>query len=262
MDEIEHRTNKMGMKHDFYEYQYVNSKTDYNKGVVKSIDNKTGIVTMTDDTQVSLAGIEMNKTKEGEYSEGGRLTDILAAGDSVTYRTSSNAIKRLEDGVTTNAIIYKNDPMPFSSTNINKSLVDIGGATKVKNDRSALSGLATISATQEILGGMQEILAHTPIPFIHNKFMKIETVLESYKNEQFYGTPFATWNNSIQGFVTPMLNKTFGQSIPQHMLAIGATALHYNTGIRGATTNKGVKYLTGGLMATMNPSAMLGGSAA
>lgn len=253
MENIQARAEKMSSKHEFFEYRYVNNNTKYNKGVVKNV-NDDGTVTLTSGEVLTLAGITLSKPENAKAT----LTDILSSGDQITYRTSKDAIKQLEDGIETNAVIYKDDSTPFSSTNINKTLVDMGGAIKNKRDTTPLGYLSTVSGVQEVLGGIQELIAHTKIPILHNKFFRIETALESYKNEQIYGSSFSTWDHPIEGFVKPMFNQTFGQSPLQHALAIGSVALHYNYGmhsdsklIRGATT------LT---MATLNPAAMFGGT--
>lgn len=255
IEEIEYRAEKMSSKHDFYEYRYINNNTSYNKGVVKNI-NSDGTVTLTTGETLSLAGITMGS----EENATGSIYDLLSSGDQITYRTSKDAIKRLEDGLTTSAVIYKNDPTPFSSTNINKSLVDMGVATKDRRNKTALGYLSTISAGQEVLGSVQELLGHARIPIVHNKLFKIESALESFKNEQIYGSSFSTWDHPIRGFIMPMLNSTFAQSPTEHLMAIGATALHFGFGAK--SDSKIIKGATTLAMTTLNPATMLGGGLA
>jgi hypothetical protein len=252
MEEIELRAKKMSSKHEFYEYRYVNNNTKYNNGVVKSV-NGDGTVTLSTGENLSLAGVTMNTDPETP----GSIYDLLQAGEMITYRTSKNAIKRLEDGITTAAVIYKNDSMPGSATNINKSLVDMGIAQRDKKDTTALGHLASLSSGQEVLGSIQEILTHAKIPIIHNKLFKIETAFESYKNELVFGSPFTTWDHPIEGFVKPMFNNTFGQSPFQHALAIAAVGFHNKYGL--ATESKLLANTSRLAMATLNPAAMFGG---
>ena len=255
IEEIEYRAEKMSSKHDFYEYRYVKNNTAYNKGVVKSV-NEDGTVTLASGENLSLAGIIMGSGENATTS----IYDLLSAGDQITYRTSKDAIRRLEDGLTTSAVIYKDDPMPFSSMNINKMLVDGGAATKDTKNKTALGHLSTISAGQEVLGAAQELLTHARIPILHNKLFKIETALESFKSEQIYGSSFSTWDHPIRGFVMPMLNETFAQSPVEHLAAIGATALHFGFGKK--TDSKIIKSATRLAMVTANPATMLGGGLA
>ena len=253
MEDIQVRADKMSSKHEFFEYRYVKNNTAYNKGVVKSINND-GTVTLTNGEILTLAGITVSKPEEAKAS----LLDILSSGDHITYRTSKDAIKQLEDGIATSAVIYKDDSTPFSSQNINKTLVDLGGATRNKKDTTPLGYLSAVSGVQEVLGGAQELIAHAKIPILHNKFFRIETALESYKNEQVYGTSFSTWDHPIEGFVKPMFNQTFGQSPLQHAMAIGSVALHYKFGMH--SDSKLIRGATRLTMATLNPAAMFGGT--
>lgn len=254
MEDIQYRVDRMSSKHDFYEYRFVKNNTKYNKGVVKTVGDD-GTVTLVNGEVLRLAGISL---KEDPNNPQASLRDIINSGDTISYRTSKDAIKQLEDGIETAAVIYKNDPHPFSSINVNKTLVDMGGAVKNKRDRTPLGYLSTVSGVQEVLGGAQELIAHAKIPILHNKLFKIETALESYKNEQLYGSSFSTWDHPIEGFVKPMFNQTFAQTPMQHALAIGSVALHYGFGMH--TKSKLIEGSTGLLMATLNPAAMFAGT--
>lgn len=77
-------------------------------------------------------------------------------------------------------------------TNINKTLVDLGMAERDENDKSAIGYTANSSTMQQTLGMIQEMIGHARIPYIHNKYLKIETARESFRNEHIYGTNFAT----------------------------------------------------------------------
>lgn len=244
MDDIEHRAQKMSSKHEFYDYRYFNNNLDIKHGVVKSWNGN--IVTLASGEQLRLGGI--NLTEEADLSQ------LLTVGQKIHYSTSKDAVKRLEDGIVTNAVIYKKEGM--FGTNINKTLVDLGMAERDEEDRSAIGYNANASTMQQTLGIFQEIISHANIPFIHNKYLKIETARESFENEHIYGNNFATWDHPIKSFVNPMLNRTFGQTPLEHAAAIGSTALYFNlkkNGVKGAA-----KWGSAALMATANPSALLG----
>lgn len=244
MEEIQSRAQKQSGKHEFYDYRYYNNNVEMNKGVVKSINGST--VELVSGEKLNLGGIKLNEDAD--------ISQILNIGEHINYRTSANAIKRLEDGMITNAVIYKQNL--GTNTNINKTLVTMGMAEKDKDDRSAIGYLANASAGQQTLGALQEFIGHANIPFIHNKYMKIETARESFVNEQIYGSPFTTWDHPIKGFVRPAINNTSKQSMLQHAIGAGSAALFMNIG--KFTDETYVKYLVGGLTAMTNPSALLG----
>ncbi|MGL4877969.1 hypothetical protein [Paraclostridium dentum] len=234
----------MSSKHEFFDYRYYNNNLEMNKGVVKSFEGN--IVTLVSGEQLRLGGITLNEEAD--------LSQVLQVGQNIHYRTSKDAIKRLEDGIVTNAVIYKKEN--GFGTNINKTLVDYGMAERDKKDKSAIGYMAHAGAMQQTLGSIQEVIAHSQIPFIHNKFMKIETARESYEREIIYGTSFATWDNPIKGFVNPMLNQVYGQSMARHALSLGSSALYF--GIKEFSDNALAKYASGALMMGTNPAALLG----
>lgn len=249
MDEIEERAQKMSSKHEFYDYRYTKNNVQMNKGVIKSLNGN--VVELVSGEKLALGGINLNETAD--------LSQVLKVGQHIHYRTSKDAIKRLEDGIETNAVIYSKDAM--GATNINKELINLGMAEKNKKDKTAIGYLASASPMQQTIGAIQEIIGHANIPIIHNKLMKIETARESYKNEHIYGTSFATWDHPIKGFVMPMLNQTFGQSLPRHALAAGAAYLHFNHKYlidKVLMDEKIIKQGSAALMYLTNPSAMLG----
>lgn len=245
MDEIQRRVKKTSSKHEFYDYRFINNNLEQHKGVVKSFEGN--IVELVSGEKLKLGGIVLNKDAD--------LSELLTPGQKIHYRTSADVIKRLEDGIITNAVIYKKEGS--FGTNINKELVDMGMATRDKDDTSAIGYIANTGSIQQTLGGIQELIAHADIPFLHNKYMKIETARESFRREQVYGTSFSTWDHPIKAFVNPALNKTFGQGLFRHSLAVGSTALYFGLS-HVKDLNPLYKYGAGALMAGLNPSALLG----
>ena len=248
MDKIQSRATRISGKHEFYDYRYRHNNTKVSKGVVKDINGS--IITLVSGEQLNLAGIEL--TQDADVGQ------VLHSGEHIKYQTSANAIKRLEDGLITNAVIYKSD---FGmATNINKELINIGMATKNENDRSAISYLANASASQQILGSIGEFIAHANIPIIHNKFLKIETARESFENEQIYGSPFTTWDHPIKGFLRPAFNNISKQGILRHALSVGTAFTFAN--INKITDQPLLKFAAGAATALTNPTALIGMGAA
>ena len=247
MQEIQSRTVRQSGKHEFYKYRYIKNDVEMKKGVVKSVNGS--IVELQSGEQLNLGGIKL--------SEGADIGELLHAGEHINYRTNANAIKRLEDGLVTNAVIYK---IGENGGNVNKQLVTMGMAEKDNDDRTAIGYLANAGAMQQTIGSIQELIAHAPIPILHNKWMKIETARESFLNEQVYGSSFSTWDHPIKGFIRPAINRSSQQSLLMHTLATGSAALFLN--IDKLTSKTHLKYLAGGLTALTNPSAFLGMTAA
>lgn len=244
MEEIQNRANKMSGNHEFYSYRYFNNNVTMKKGVIKAINGS--IVTLGDGQQINLAGIKLNQDAD--------VSEYLNVGEHIYYKTNKNAAKRLEDGLVTNAVIYK------KGENINKALITSGQATKDKEDRTALGYIANASGGQEALGVFQEIIGHANIPFLHNKYMKIETARESFVNEQVYGSTLKTWDHPIESFVKPAFNQMSGKSVAGAALAIGSSALFMN--MNRISADPYLKYGAGALMFATNPTALLGAGAA
>lgn len=244
MDDIQKRANRVSGKHEFYDYRYIHNNTKTKKGVIKSINGS--IITLVSGEQLNLAGIELNQDAE--------INQVLHSGEHINYQTSANAIRRLEDGMITNAVIYKTN---FGiSTNINKELINMGMANKNKDDTSTIGYLANASGMQQAIGAIGETIAHANIPFIHNKFLKIETARESFSNEQVYGSPFTTWDHPIKGFLRPAFNSTSKQGILRHAIAAGSAFTFANIG--KLTDKASYKYLAAGITALTNPTALIG----
>lgn len=261
MKEIEKRVKKKSGDHEFFEYRYINNRTDIQEGIVKSV-SEDGLIELQNGLTLTMAGV-----KKPEYDPNNQPTqsiyDFIRPGDKINYQTTRNAIKNLNDMTeVTKAIIYKKDNTLFSSRNISKELIDAGVMEYDEEDNTPIAALAKTGSIGEALGGIQELIAHAPIPFLHNKFLKVETALESFKNEQVYGSNFQTWDHPIEGFVKPAFNKTFAQSMPQRALAIGASMYHFNhiANLSGKG-NKLKKFGSRALLSTLDPSAFFFGAA-
>ena len=244
MKEIEYRAKKAGMDHEFYEYRYINNPTEAKQDVVASI-LEDGTVKMASGLKVSMAGIE---------TTGDAVSSLLAAGDKVTIRTVKNeAIDISQESV--KGLIYKDNNIPRSADNISKMLVDQGLATVDKMDDSVLAPLATTGSFQEVLGAVQEVVAHAKIPFIHNKLLKIESAFESYKNEQIYGSSFQTWDNPVASFITPSLNEQYRKSPLEELASIYGYKMFKRSMANGTY---GDKLAGSALLMATNPAAVLG----
>ena len=257
MRNIAGRVSRMAGNHEFFDYQYINNKTQYSKGIVKAINGSN--VVLTDNTILSLAGVET--TNETVYG----LQSQLALGQEITYRHDKNKAYSKEnpwDSYTTAAVIYAKG----SSTSINKSLIDSGYALKDVEDNSAIGQLGRISPTQELSGAIQEAIAHAPIPVVHNKFLKVETAYESYMKETYYGSNFKVWDHPIKGWIAPMFNEQSGKSLLSEGISLLVAQQHFSKYVNSEAISKikGIpvkeKWLSNLALVTTNPTAFLFGN--
>lgn len=248
MEDISVRVAKMSGNHEFYNYNYIHTNTVYKKGIVKNINN--GQITLTDNTVLSLAGlVPTENTDEG-------LKQLLTPGQKINYKTYKD-VKINENGdPSVESVVYN---LEKHNQNVNQQLIENGAADKNKEDFSPLAVAGKQSGTQEVLGAIQEIIAHAKIPVLHNKFLRVETPLESYKNETYYGSNFKTWDHPIKGFIIPAFNEQSGKGIINEALSVGYAILHFSK-IAGKTDSKLIQYASNTVLSTLNPTAFIGGS--
>ena len=240
MKEIEYRAKKASTDHDFYEYRYMKNPVKLSNDTIKNI-SEDGVIELGSGMKVTLAGIE---------TTGDAISTVLSAGDKVTIKTVKDEKYNKEDE-SVKAIIHKR------RDNISKTLVDQGLATKDRMDDSVLAPLATTSSTQEVLGAVQEAIGHAKIPIVHNKFLKIESAIESYKNEKIYGASFQTWDNPIESFIKPQMNEQLRKNPIEELFSVYGYKLFKKSIENGTYKDKIVG--SGALMLT-NPAATLGAS--
>lgn len=249
MEDIEVRTAKMSGSHEFFDYKYIKNNTKYEKGIIKSIAND-GTITLANNDKVKLAGLKTNE--DTQYA----LQDLLGPGDEVTIRTYKDLIYDNDTNQSSKeAVIYKD------KENINEQLINMGAAEENKADNSPLALLGKQTANQETFGAIVELIGHANIPLIHNKFLKIESPLESYKNEHIYGSSFQTWEHPIKNFITPAFNRQSDKSIASEALSLGYAIYHF-TNISNKSASATKHMASSFVLSALNPTAFVGGNTA
>ncbi|MGM9543913.1 MAG: hypothetical protein ACI3T9_02910 [Romboutsia timonensis] len=249
MKQIAERTAKMSGNHEFFEYKYMRNNTEYSKGIVESISGTN--IKLTDNTIISLAGIEGNNKTETA------LENYLQPGQEITYRHDKVKAYTKENpwkNYVTPAVVY----MPKSGESLNRVLIETGDAEKDVEDNSTIASLGRISAIQEFSGAVQEAIAHAPIPIVHNKFLRVDSAYESYMKETYYGSNFKTWDHPIQGFVKPMFNEQSGKSLVSEALSLGIAYKHFTDSVY--STDKKQRWISNIALISTNPTAFLGGN--
>ena len=249
MQAIAERTAKMSGNHEFYEYRYMKNNTKMAKGIVVGINN--GMITLADHTTLSLAGTIAN----GATDEA--LSAMIQPGMEINYRYEKNKVydkNNQAKNQTISAVVYA----PKSSQSINRILIENEQADKDVEDRSTIAALGRISAGQEVAGAVQELIAHAPIPMIHNKFLRVDSAYESYMKETYYGSSFKTWDHPVKAFITPMFNEQSSKSLASEAISLGVAYFHFTKG--ALSDSPVVKWASNIALASTNPTAFMGGN--
>lgn len=199
------RVEEQSKKHHFYNYKFTHTKMESKKGVVESVDGNT-FTLVGDSHTYNLAGIAVQKDRIEEY---------LKAGQEILIQFEANKIQRQK----VNAIAFAN------GMNINRQMLKAHDATH-DDDGSATATRAVVTPVQTVLGKPFEILAHAPIPYVHSKFMRVDTPLQSWLNEHVYGTSFQSWSHPIDTMIKPALRKDMAMPLSRTLVGIGAFALN------------------------------------
>lgn len=247
--DIKKRVEKQSKAHEFYNYKFLKNPTEIKDETIESVDG-TNIKTLSG-KQYSMAGIKLSKDAD--------ISNRFVAGMDIK-------VEHLKKDGDSNgpiaAAVYVN------GENLNQSLVKSGEA---KGDSStAIGAKALTGQLGQHYGALMEAIGHAPIPFVHNKLMRIDTPLESYKNERVYGTPYSTWDHPIKGFIEPAFQKSWARGPVGQGLAIGSWALAEHVWKNSASTSEalkkvginlsetGVNKLASVIFNTMNPGAFAG----
>lgn len=168
IQEIKKRVEQQSKNHEFYNYKFLNTPTKLKDIIIKSVSGDT--VVSTENETYSLAGIKL--------SDKNALYNYLQEGNSakVEYLKSD---KNNEGKI--KSAIYVN------GQNLNQLLVSSKQATKDNDDDTPMAAKALTGHISQLYGATMEAIAHAPIPFVHNKLMKIDTPMASYLNDRVYG---------------------------------------------------------------------------
>ena len=249
MEQIAERTAKMSGNHQFFEYTYAKNNTEYGKGIVQYVQGSN--IYLADKTVLNLAGVAKDDNLESA------LQSYISPGQEITYRHDKNRgydKENRDNNLLTPAVVY----VPGSGESLNRTLIESGMAKKDVEDTSTIAKLGTISAAQEASGAVQELIAHAPIPIIHNKFLRVDSAYESYMKENYYGSNFKTWDHPIKGFVRPMFNEQSSKSLISEALSLGIAYNHFKNSVY--SVNKQERWLSNALLVTTNPTAFLVGN--
>lgn len=201
VDEILARVEKQNQGHQFFNYQYRGVDFKTQDVVIDQITNN-GFTIVGSDKTFTMAGVKVDaETLAAKIQSGMRV--------NIEY----DKLDAEEDNI---KVIVNS-----GFTNINRELFKEDSEAV---HESAIDSRALSTPMQRLFGSAFETVGHLPIPYLHSKFMKMETPLEAYKNENVYGTPFSTWSNPIKSMLMPSIQKGWGASGLHATLGIAAWA--------------------------------------
>ena len=246
MKQIEQRVKEQTKEHDFYDYRFLHKKMTDKKAVIQEVDNNGKFKIVGDDTAYSIAGLDFKNNKND-------LSEIIKPGMMVDLSYEDNPYTNVSTDGTISAIIKQH------GENLNAELWKKGIAQqKDEDDQVTLADKIFANEGNDIfMGHIYEAIAHAPLPYIHNKYLRINSPLESYKNEQVYGKSYATWDHPIEGFVKPVFRQAWARGPVAQAVGIGAWALSEYA--RTTDASKTVKNLAHITFAMANPAGFAGG---
>ena len=247
MEQVEKRVKEQTKEHDFYNYKFINRKLKTDNAVIKEVTNTGGFKIVGSEQQYTLAGIKpLSDEVTGSY-----VHNYLKAGMQVKLKYEDNEYRNRDSKGNISSLVY------FDNESISRKMFeDKTGKEKSEKETLADHYFALKDSNIE-MGHVYEAIGHMPVPFLHNKFLRIDSPMESYKKEQVYGTNFSTWNHPIKGFIQPAFQQAWGQGIGFQALGLSTFLLsNYAT---HSGLSEGKKTLAHAAFAMTNAGGFAGG---
>lgn len=244
---IEERVKQQTKEHDFYNYKFLGKKMTNQKAIIDEVSNTGKFKIIGSNQEFSLAGIKPVNNEEGKSY----VHDYLKPGMIVNLQYENNNYNNKDSEGRISAIVKHN------YSNINSDMYYDGTAKEKDTKETLADERYKLTEMNSITGPIWEAIGHAPIPFIHNKFMRINSSLETYKHEQVYGTSYSTWDHPIKGFIKPAFQESIASNPVHQLLGIGAFALSEYA--KDNISNKTVKTAIDTAFGLITPGAFAGG---
>ena len=212
---IEARVKEQTKEHDFYNYKFIGKDMTDHSAVIEEVSNTGKFTIVGSNQEFSLAGIKPVNDEEGNSY----VHQYLKPGMIVRLQYENNDFNNKDSEGRISAIVK------HGYSNINADMYNEGTAKEKDTKETLADETYKLTELNNITGHIWEAIGHAPIPFIHNKFMRINSSMESYKHEQVYGTPYSTWDHPIKGFLKPAFQEAIASTPMHQALGIGAWAL-------------------------------------
>lgn len=247
MEQIEYRVKEQTKEHDFYDYRFIGKKLTSHDAVIEEVTNTGKFKIVGDNTEYSLAGIKPLKDEvTGSY-----VHQYLKPGMQVELRYEDNEFRNTNSKGEVSTLVY------FGGESITRQMFENKHAKEKLEKETLADQYFGLTDSNIFMGHFWEGLAHAPIPYIHNKYLRIDSPLEAYKKEQVYGTSYATWDHPIEGFVKPVFQEAWGM-VPGYQ-ALGLATLALSNYASHSDWSKGARALAHTAFAFTNPAGFAGG---
>lgn len=212
---IEERVKAQTKEHDFYNYKFLGKRMTEHAAVIDKVSNTGKFTIVGSNQEFSLAGIKPVNDEEGNSY----VHQYLKPGMMVRLQFEDNAYNNKDSQGRVSAIVK------HGFSNINADMYNEGTAKEKDTKETLADETYKLTELNQVSGHIWEAIGHAPIPFFHNKFMRINSSLESYKHEQVYGTAYSTWDHPIKGFVKPAFQEAIASTPMHQAIGLGAWAL-------------------------------------
>ena len=248
MDQIEKRVKEQSKEHSFYNYKFLGRDLETHKAVISKVSDAGKINIVGSNETFQLAGVKPLKdsnTKQSyihEYLKPGMIVELMWEKNKYRNRNSEGQISAL---------------IKFDGQNISQKMWEEGKAKENENKETLADELFAASNSNMTFGPILELIAHAQIPYFHNKYLRIDSPLESYRKEQIYGNSYSTWEHPIKGFIQPTFQTAWSRGPLYQGIGIATWALS-NKALKDDW--EGIaKYGAHALFAFTNPGALAGG---
>lgn len=243
---IEDRVKEQTKEHDFYNYKFIGRDLDEKTAVISEVSNTGKFKVMGSDEEFSLAGIKPLNDEEGNS----QVHNFVRAGMKVNLKYEDNDFTKRDSQGRISAIVELN------GENLNKQMFESGAAKENETRETLADERFKLSDANNLSGHLWEAVGHLPLPYVHNKYLRINSSLETYKHEQVYGTAYSTWDHPIKGFIKPAFQEAFAGGIGKQAIGAGAWLLseYAQDNMKGT-----MRTLADVAFAMANPGAFAGG---
>ena len=199
IQEIKDRVAEQTKGHDFFEYKYVGRGMTQQNAVVSEIMNFGKFKIVGSEQVYKLSGVKISGNPNETTQQ--VMSRYLLPGQEITMFMDENPAyaQNNDKDRTINAGVM------VAGENIAEQMIEAGDAKKRKGDMSAPSYMLRHGPLVNALNQIQEFIGHANIPVIHSRWMNMNSPLESYLDDNVYGTSFQSWSSPWATYARPSL---------------------------------------------------------
>jgi len=201
--QIKREASAVKRKVDFSPYRFKYSDIQ-KKTVVVSKVLEPGVfraVGVSEPIRIAGAKFARGQTEAGDASRE-FLNKYIYPGAVVNIGYAADKARRVEKDTygSMHAAVWT-----LGGTNVTREALKEGVAEEKANDYRPASVHARFTETEIAAGKVIETASHFNLLYFHNKFMPINSALESYKRQEIYGKKFTSWTAPVSSMLLPAL---------------------------------------------------------